>query len=141
MNRFFAPPKFLVAALFATAALGAASVAQAHPEVSFSVDVQSGPVWSQPARGYFLQPEPVYVQPRPIYVQPAPVYVRPPVFVSPRAVFEGPRWGGDRAGSEWERERAWRHAEWRRHQWREQFDRGDRAHEGDHHMRHHEYRD
>ena len=141
MNRFFASPKFLVAALFATAALGAASVAQAHPEVSFSVDVQSGPAWSQPARGYFMQPEPVYLQPRPIYLQPAPVYARPPVFVSPREVLAGPRWGGGDARSEWERERTWRHAEWRRHQRREQFDGGDRAHERDHRMRHHEYRD
>ena len=85
MNRFFSP-KVLVAATLATAALGAATVAEAHPDVYFSVGFQNGPAWVEPA--------PVYVQQRPVFVQPAPVYVRPPVFVEPHEVFEGARWGG-----------------------------------------------
>ncbi len=136
MNRFFISPKFLVAATLATVALGAATVAEAaRPEVYVSVDFQSGPSWVEPARGYYVQPEPVYaqpwpiyvqpqpvyVQPRPVYVQPAPVYVRPPIFVSPREVFEQPRFGRYDGRFEWERERAWRHAEWRRHEWHEDF--------------------
>ena len=120
MNRFFFSPRFLVAATLATAALGAASVAEAHPDVSLSIGFQSGPVWYEPAPVY-VQPRPVYVEPQPVYVQPAPEYFGPPVFVSPREVFEGPRFGRYEARREWERERAWRRAEWRRHEWREEF--------------------
>ncbi len=139
MNRFFSA-KFLVAATLATAALGAATVAEARPDVYFSVGFQNGPAWVEPEPAY-LQPRRVYVEPRQVYVQPAPVYVRPPVFVAPRAVFERPRWGGYDARYEWERERAWRHAEWRRHEWREQFRGGDRDHDRDDRKRHHDYRD
>lgn len=122
MNRFFISPKFLVAAGLATAALGAVTVAEAaRPEVYVSVDFQSGPRWVEPARGYYVEPQPVYVQPQPVYVQPAPVYLRPPVFVSPREVFEQPRFGRYDGRFEWERERAWRHSEWRRHGWHEEF--------------------
>ena len=124
MNRFFFSPKFLVAATLATAALGAATVAQARPEVYLSVGLQSGPAWVQPA--------PVYVQPRSYYTEPAPVYVRPPVFVSPREVFEGPRFGRYDARREWERERAWRRAEWLRHERHEEFRGGYRDHGRDH---------
>ena len=134
MNRFFISPRFLVAATLATAALGAATVAEAaRPEVYVSVDFQGGPRWVEPAGGYYVQPRPVYVQqqpvhvqPRPVYVQPAPVYLRPPVFVSPREVFEGPRFGRYEARREWQRERAWRRAEWLRHERHEEFRRGDR---------------
>ena len=130
MNRFFFSAKFLVAATLATAALGAATVAEARPEVYLSVGLQSGPAWVGPA--------PMYVQARPYDVGPTPVYVRPPVFVSPREVFEGPRFGRYEARREWERERAWRRAEWIRHERHEEFrgghherdqdDRGDRKH-------------
>ena len=129
MNRFFISTKFLVAATLATAALGAVNVAEAaRPQVYVSVDFQSGPAWVEPSRGYYVesqpvyvQPQPVYVQPRPVYVQHAPVYVRPPVFVSPREVFEQQRFGRYDGRYEWERERAWRHAEWRHHERHEDF--------------------
>jgi len=136
MNRFFKSPKFLVAAALATAAIGAASVAEARPNVVVSVGFQSGPGYFEPAQVY-VEPRPVYVQPRPLYVQPAPVYVRAPAFVPPHHVFEGPRWGDD----DWrvEREREWRRAEWRRHESREHF--GDRDHGRDDRKRHHDYRD
>ena len=131
MNRFFSP-KFLVAATLATVALGAASVAEARPEVSFSIGFQNGPAWVEPA--------PVYFQPRPVFVEPAPVYVRPPVFVAPHEVFERARWGGYE--SRFEREREWRRAEWLRHQRQERF--GDRDHDRDHdrdgRMQHHDQR-
>ncbi|MDE2275684.1 MAG: PXPV repeat protein [Burkholderiales bacterium] len=113
-------PKFLVAAGLAAAALGAASVAQAHPDVYFSIGLQDGPAWVEPA--------PVYVQPQRLYVQPAPVYLRPPVFVSPREVFEQRGWRRHDAHDQWERERAWRRAEWLRHEQhdgRRDGDRGD----------------
>ena len=141
MNCFLTSPRFLVAAALASVALGAASVAEARPEVYFSVDVQSSPAWSQPAPGYLVQPQPVYVQPRPIYVQPAPVYARPPVYLSPPEPFDGPRWDRGDARFEREREHAWRRAEWRRHQWREQFHGGDRDGDRDDRMRHHDHRD
>ena len=121
MNRFFSP-KVLVAATLATAALGAATVAEAHPDVYFSVGFQNGPAWVEPA--------PVYVQQRPVFVQPAPVYVRPPVFVEPHEVFEGARWGGYE--SRFEREREWRRAEWLRHERHEEFRGGDRDYGRDH---------
>lgn len=141
MNRFFASPKFLVAATLATAALGAANVAEARPDVYFSVGFQNGPAWVEQEPVYvqprpvYVQPRPVYVQPRPVFVEPAPVYVRPPVYVAPREVFERPRWGGYDARFEWEREHAWRRAEWRRHAWHERF--GDR----DGRKWHHDHRD
>jgi len=131
MNRFLKSPKFLVAAALAASALGAASVAEARPDVSFSVGFQGFPAYVEPA--------PVYVQPRPVYVQPAPTYVRPPVFVVPREVSERPGWGGYDRRYESERERAWRRAEWRRQEFREEFRGRDRDHDG--RMHHHDYRD
>lgn len=131
MNRFFFSPRFLVAAALATAALGATTAAEAHPEVFVSIGLQSGPAWVEPARDYW-QPQPVYVQPRPVYVQPAPVYLRPPLFVSPREVFEGPRFGRYDARDEWERGHDWRRAEWRRHDRHDQFRGGDRDHDRGH---------
>lgn len=108
MNRFFISPKFLVAAALAGAALGAATVAEAaRPEVRVSIGFQSGPRWSEPA----------------------PVYLRPPVYVSPREVFEGPRFGRYEVRRELKRERAWRRAEWLRHQ---ELRRGDRRYHLDH---------
>lgn len=141
MHRYFSP-RILVAATLAAAALGAAGAAEARPDVYLSVGFQNGPAWAKPAPVYVQpQPQPVYVRPRPVFVQPMPVYVRPPVFVAPRAVFERPRWGGHDARFEWERERAWRHAEWRRHGWRGEFRDADRDHDRDGRMHHHDYRD
>ena len=154
MNRFFSSPRFLVAAALATAALGAATVAEARPEVFLSIGLQSGPAWEEPASDYwhsqpvyvqpqpvyvqpqpvYWQPRPVYVQPRPVFVQPEPVYLRPPLFVSPHEVFEGPRFGRYDARVEWERGHDWRRAEWRRHDRHDQFQGGDhdRDHDRDH---------
>ena len=138
MNRFFSP-RFLVAAALATAALGAATVAEARPDVYLSIGFQNGPGWAEPAP-VFVQPPPVYVQPRPLYVEPARVYARPSVFVSPREVYARSQERGDDARFEWEREQAWRH----RHEWRDEF----RDHPGhdsdrdrDHRMRRHDLRD
>ncbi|MEO8310662.1 MAG: PXPV repeat protein [Caldimonas sp.] len=135
MNRFFSA-RFLVAATLAIAALGAATVAEARPDVYLSIGFQNGPAWVEPAPVY-VQPRPVYVQPRPVYVQPAPVYVTSPFFASPREVYERPRRDGHDARYEWERQRAWRHAEWHRHSWREQFRGGERHHGWDDRMYHH----
>lgn len=139
MNRFFSA-KFLVAATLATAALGAATVAEARPDVYFSIDFQNGPTWVEPAPVY-VQPRQLYLQPRPVYVQPAPVYARPPVFFSPSEVYERPSWRGRDARYEWERERAWRHAERHRHERYEQFHGGDRDYDRYDRKRHHDYRD
>ena len=137
MNRFSFSTKFLVAATLATAALGTATVAEAHPEVFVSIGLQGGQGWEEPARGYFqpqpvyVEPQPVYLQPRPVYVEPAPVYLRPPVFVSPREGFERRGWRGDDARFDGERERAWHRAEWR-HEGRQEFRGGDCGYHGNH---------
>lgn len=111
----FSYSKLLAVVTLAIAALGAATVAEARPDVYFSIGVQSGPAW-------VVQP-PVYVRPHPGYVRPAPVYVRP------REVFGHPHWGGHHAYRE--RERARRHAEWLRHQRHHGF-RGNDRHQHDH---------
>ncbi len=100
MNRTLTS-RFAAAALFATAALGAASAAQARADVWFSIGVPARPVYVEPAPAYF-RPVPVYVQPRPVYVPPAYVHQR-----DWQPSYE----------SAFERERAWRHAEWHRRQW------------------------
>jgi hypothetical protein len=127
MNLCFSP-KFLVAATLATAALGVATVAEARPDVYFSIGLQSGPAWVEQAPVY-VQPQPVYVRPQPVYVQPAPVYLRPPVFFSPDEVFERQSWRGYDGRYGWERERAWRRAERRRHEQYDGFRGGDRDHD------------
>jgi hypothetical protein len=94
----------MAAAALATAAFGAASAAQANPNVYLSVGFHGGPAYVEPA--------PVYVQPRSVYVQPRPVYIAPPAFV-----YERPwRPSYDRR---YEDERAWRRAEWQRREWRQ----------------------
>jgi len=65
MNRLFSA-KPLLAAAVALGAIGAASTAQAHTDVVFSIGVPA-----------YVEPAPVYVQQAPVYVEPAPVYVRP----------------------------------------------------------------
>ena len=47
---------FVAAAVVATAALGTASVAQAHTDVYFSIDIPGLPVYVQPAPAY-VRPE------------------------------------------------------------------------------------
>ena len=85
--------KLVAAAALAVAALGAATAANANPNVYLSVGFQGGPA---------------YVEPAPVYVQPRPVYVAPPAFVYGRQWL--PAYGRTH-----ERDEAWRHAEWRRH--------------------------
>ncbi|WP_394792282.1 hypothetical protein [Rhodoferax sp.] len=98
----------MFAAVLAVSALGAASVAQARSDVSWSIGVgipgvqviaaNPQPVYVQPAPVYYQQPQvvyqqaPVYVRPAPVYYQPQPVvYQRPPVYVQPQVVYGG--WG------------------------------------------------
>ncbi|MCX7275923.1 MAG: hypothetical protein NTZ15_01140 [Burkholderiales bacterium] len=98
----------IFAAVLTVAALGAASVAQARGDVSWSIGVgapgaqvvvgnapvyvQPAPVYYQPAPVYYQPPPPVYVRPAPVYYQPQPVYVRPePVYYQPQVVYPG--WG------------------------------------------------
>ena len=88
----------LITAVLAISALGAASVAQARSDISWSIgiglpglQVYGGapqPVYVQPAPVYYQAPPPVYYQPPPpVYYQPAPVYVRPaPVYYEPAPV-------------------------------------------------------
>jgi hypothetical protein len=103
----------IFAAVLAVAALGAATVAQARSDVSWSIGVGA------PGVGMVVGNAPVYVQPQPVYVQPAPVYYqqpapvyqrpqpvvyqRPPVFVQPQVVYPQPGWRPE-----------WRH---HRHHW------------------------
>jgi len=56
------------------AVLGAASVAQARPDVQVSIGLPGLPVFVAPP---FIRAEPVYVQPRPVYEAPTVVYERP----------------------------------------------------------------
>jgi hypothetical protein len=93
--------RFIAAAVLATAALGAASAAQARPDIQVSIGLPGLPVFVQP---------PVYVRSEPVYVQPRLVYA--PV---PEVVYERPLRPSYRP--DFERERAWRHAEWQRHEW------------------------
>ena len=78
--------RLVAVAALATAALGAASVAQAGSgNFYLSIGVPQ-PAYYEPAPVH-LQPRPVYVQPRPVYIAPRPVYVQPrPVYVQPRPV-------------------------------------------------------
>jgi hypothetical protein len=110
----------LFAAVLAISALGAASVAQARSDVSWSIGigvpgvqvyggapqpvyVQPAPVYYQPPPPVYYQPEPVYVRPAPVYYQPQPVvYQRPPVYVQPQVVYPQPQWGHHR----------WHHRDW-----------------------------
>ena len=60
--------RFIAATVLIGAVLGAASVAQARPDVQVSIGL-AGP---------FMRAEPVYVQPRPVYqAPPVVVYERP----------------------------------------------------------------
>ena len=96
--------RFIAAAVLAAAALGAASAAQARPDIQLSIGwpgLTGLPVFVQP---------PVYVRSEPVYVQPRPVYVAPP-----EVVYERPWRPSYRR--DFERERARRHAEWQRREW------------------------
>jgi hypothetical protein len=68
MNRFFSA-RTLAASAVVLGAFGAATAAQAHSDVAFSVGVN--------VPGAYVQPAPVHVQPQPAYVQAQPAYVTP----------------------------------------------------------------
>ena len=122
MNRLFSR-KTLAIVLGVAATLGAATAAQAHTDVSFSIGLPVPPVFVQPAPVY-MPPAPVYVQPRPVYVQPRPVVVAPPAYVYERG------WEPS-YGRGFDRDRDWRRDEWRRresehreHRWDRSYGRG-----------------
>ena len=99
--------RFAAVAALAVAAMGAATVAHARSDITWSIGINSPGVYVQPAPVY-LPPPPVYYQPRPVYVQPAPVYVQP------RVVYAQPP-----AYGYFYDEPDWRRAEWeRRHHWK-----------------------
>lgn len=104
--------RFVATAVVAVAALGSASLAQAHSDVTWSIGISSPGVYVQPAPVY--APQPVYVQPRPSYVQPAPVYLPPQVVYAQPPVYgyyyNGPDW----RRAEWERRHGWHHKHHRR---------------------------
>jgi hypothetical protein len=93
--------RFIAAAVLAVAAFGATSAAQARPDIQVSIGLPGLPVFVEP---------PVYVRSEPVFVQPRPVYVP-----APEVVYERPWRPSYRP--DFERERAWRHAEWQRHEW------------------------
>ena len=111
----FLSTKLVAAAALSVAALGAASAAQANPNVYFSVGFQGPPAYAGPV---YVQPRSVYVEPRPVYVQPRPVYLAPPAFAFGRPWFSS----YDRRHDD---ERGWHRADWQRqderqHHWAEQ---------------------
>lgn len=95
--------RFIAAAVLAAAALGAASTAQARPDVQLSIGLPG-----LPGLPVFVQP-PVFVRSEPVYVQPRPYY-------GPPAVSHERRWGPSYR-PDFERERGWRHGEWQRREW------------------------
>lgn len=115
--------RFAAAAVLAAAGLGAATAAQAHTDVFFSIGMPGRAVYVEPPPVY-VQPPPVYVQSQPVYVQPQPVYVRPqPVYVQPPPIYVQPpayryeRPWQESYQDEFEREHGWQRTEWQRRQW------------------------
>jgi len=100
------------------AVLGAASVAQASPNVHVSIGLPGLPVLVPPPLP-FIRAEPVYVQPRAVYQEP------------PVVVYERPWQSSYRY--EAEREREWRHREWQRREWERRHHHWDRSPYRDHH--------
>lgn len=93
--------RIIAAAVLAAAAFGAASAAQARPDIQVSIGLPGLPVFVQP---------PVYVRTEPVFVQPRPVYAP-----APAVAYERPWRSSYRA--DLERERHWRHAEWQGREW------------------------
>lgn len=94
------------------AVFGAASAAQARPDVHVSIGLPGLPVLVPP-------PLPVPVmRAEPVYVQPVPTYQAPPAYVYERPWRPSYRY-------EAERGREWRHREWQRREWERRHD-GDR---------------
>lgn len=104
----------LIGAMF-----GAASVAQASPDVHVSIGL---PIFLPPPL-----PRP-FIRAEPVYVQPRPVYQAPPVVVYDQPWRSSYRY-------EVEREREWRHREWQRREWDRRHHEWDRSPRGDRHGR------
>ena len=104
----------LIGAIF-----GAASVAQARPDVQVSIGLPGLPLFLPPLPRPYIGSEPVYVQPRAVYEAPVEVYERP---WRPSYQYEE-----DRDGE-------WRHREWQRREW-------ERRHCGRHRSPHRRGRD
>jgi hypothetical protein len=122
--------RFIAAAVLAAAALGAASAAQARPDIQVSIGLPG-----LPGLPVFVQP-PVLVRSEPVYDQPRPYYGAPP-----SVSYERPWEPSFRPDDE--RERGWRHAEWERREWeRRAWERREweRRHD-DRHPSHGRYRD
>lgn len=100
MKRFFST-RFVAAVVLAVAAFGAASTAQARPDVQVTIGLPGFPI--------FLPP-PVIVRAEPVFVPPRQVYAPPPVVVFERDWRPGYHY-------EYARERGWRHREWQRQEW------------------------
>ena len=109
--------RFIAVAVLAAAALGAASAAQARPDVQVSIGLPGQPVFAQP---------PIYVRTQPVFAQPRPAYALSPVD------YERPWRPSYR--HDFERERDWRRGEWQRRDWERrewehrQWDRRERGH-------------
>ncbi|MEY2690310.1 MAG: hypothetical protein RL375_4510 [Pseudomonadota bacterium] len=95
--------RVLAAAAFVTAALGAASAAQANPSVVVTIGL--------PFPQVRIDAPPVYLPPAPVVMTPRVVYAQPQVIVVERPArgWQEIRYGRDAD------ERGWRHGEWRRH--------------------------
>jgi hypothetical protein len=101
MNRSLTA-RLVAGAAVALATLGAATAAQANPNIFLSIGV--------PGRAAYYEPAPVYVQRERVFVEPRPVYMQPPAYGYGR-----PSWSSH--ASAFERQREWRRAEWQRREW------------------------
>ena len=114
--------RFIATSVLIGAVFGAASVAQARPDVQVTIGLPGLPVFLPPPLPRpFIRAEPVYVEPRPVY-EPAPV-----------VVYERP-WGPSYR-YEVERDREWRHREWQRREWERRHHDWDRSPNHDRHGR------
>ena len=107
--------KSLAALAIAVTGVLGVNIAQAHPDVRWSVSIGVPlQVYGQPV---YRQPEPVYYEPAPVYYQPRPVYVQPqPYYYGREVEYRFPtRWDRDadgipdryerRHGRHWDRDR------------------------------------
>ena len=91
--------RFIASTVLIGAVLGAASVAQARPDVQVSIGLPGLPglpvFMAPPLPHPFIRAEPVYVQPRPVYEAPPVVVYERPWRPSHRYA-SSPRYGYDR---------------------------------------------
>ena len=114
--------QFVAAAVLSVAAFGAASSAQARPDIQVTIGLPGLPGLP------FFPPPPVVVWTEPVVVAPRPVYAPPPAVVVERDWRPADRY-------EYARERGWHHREWERQEWeRREWERRHR-HERDDHRR------